>query len=94
MQLALSRFVWLLSYARRGHGPNARPLLSVEVQLWVREVSRVLRLVSEQPSFRWRDSAAATQDEQESPPPPGAELPAVYCRRCGMSGWLALQSER
>lgn len=93
VQLALSRFVWLLSYARRGNGADARPLFSVEVQLWVREVSRVLRLVSEQPSFRWRDSAAATQDEQETPPPSGAELPAVYCRRCGMSGWLALQSE-
>lgn len=93
VQTALSRFVWLLSYARRGHGTAVRPLLSVEVQLWVREVSRLLRLVSEQAAFRWRDSAVAMLDEQTAPLPAGAELPAVYCRRCGMSGWMALQSE-
>ncbi|MEZ5234490.1 MAG: DEAD/DEAH box helicase [Acidimicrobiales bacterium] len=93
VQAALSQFVSLLSYARRGHGPSARPLLSVEVQLWVREVSRLLRQVSAAPGFRWRDSAAAAGEEQPVALPAGAELPAVYCRRCGMSGWMALQSE-
>ncbi len=91
---ALARFVWLLSHARRPQRPDGvyPPLLTVEVQLWVREVSRLLRGVSSAPSFRWRDSAAAADDDT-GPLVAGAELPAVYCRRCGMSGWMAVQSE-
>ncbi len=89
VELALAKYLQLLSAARR---PGDRPLFSVEVQLWVREVSRLLRTVSTTPKFRWRDSAAATQDDA-STPIPGSELPAIYCRRCGMSGWMALASE-
>ena len=56
---ALGQFLALLSIARRKQGGHVRPLFSIEVQLWVREVSRLLRDVQSAPSFRWRDSAAA-----------------------------------
>ncbi len=80
--------------ARRNPGePNERPLFSVEVQLWIREVSRLLRAVATRPGFRWRDSATVDPESDDAPLVPGAELPAIYCRRCGMSGWMALASE-
>lgn len=94
VERALAQFLWLLSLARRDPGEaNERPLFSVEVQLWIREVSRLLRAVDDKPGFRWRDSATADPESGDAPRAPGAELPAIHCRRCGMSGWLALASE-
>ncbi len=90
VETALSRYLQLLSLARRDDGTGQlRPLLSVEVQLWIREVTRVLRRVETTPHFRWLDSAAAGTDDEPTAP----ELPAVYCRRCGSSGWMAVAAE-
>ncbi len=93
---ALSRYLALLSRAHRVVRTREVPLLSIEVQLWVREVSRLLRAVDVESSFRWADSpsAAALVDPDDTPTPaPTVELPAVYCRRCGHAGWMALGSE-
>src|SRR5262249_10199849 len=62
------------------------PFLSCQVQLWVREMSRLVRAVAPSPTFFWRD---------ETPlgcPPKG--LPAVYCRECGHTGWGGLMRPR
>jgi ATP-dependent helicase YprA (DUF1998 family) len=80
---AIGEFVALLSHARSG----TRPLLQVEIQLWVREVSRVDRQVSTVPEFRWgMDSPRTDIDERY--------LPAIYCRHCGRSGWGAARLSR
>ncbi|MDQ2709011.1 MAG: heavy metal resistance protein CzcA [Actinomycetota bacterium] len=73
---AVALYLALLSRAR---GDDGRPLLGVDVQLWIREVSRLLRQLSRSPRFRWHDGAAA-EDEVRT-------LPSVYCRLCGRSGW-------
>jgi ATP-dependent helicase YprA (DUF1998 family) len=90
---ALARYLALLSLARRrGPGAGARPLFAVEVQLWVREVSRLLRAVSIVPAFRWLDSGGGElveNDREEDQ----SELPAAYCRLCGRAGWVAAVSE-
>lgn len=88
---ALARYLWLLSVAKRRVGARLLPLFPIDVQLWVREVSRLLREVAVEPAFRWRDAAAV--DLGGDPKPVGHELPAAYCRRCGLSGWMALASE-
>ena len=83
---ALLRFMALLSVARtRTEDGALRPLVNVEVQMWVREVSRLLRELSSTPRFAWWSDGA----------PAGAAhwLPAVYCRACGSSGWQALRTE-
>ncbi len=93
---AVSRYLALLSIARRQLGDRQVPLFSVEVQLWVREVSRLLRAVDPAPSFRWADSApiaAVDDDPVDSEPAPVLELPTVFCRRCGHSGWMTVGSE-
>ncbi|MBX7159500.1 MAG: DEAD/DEAH box helicase [Acidimicrobiia bacterium] len=95
VETALARYVGLLSIARRpGPGDTQRPLFSIEVQLWVREVSRLLRTVATEPDFRWLDSGAAVTDAAADPAAAAApELPATYCRHCGHSGWMAVASE-
>jgi len=79
---ALSRFVALLSAARQ---PDGRPWLTVEVQVWARDVRRLLREVALAPRFGWWSDGPA--EEQIT------QLPAVYCRVCGESGWQALATE-
>ena len=88
---ALARYIQLLSLARRpGWKADGHPLFSIEVQLWIREVSRVLRSVTTEPQFRWRDSACYEDDYTGYA---ADELPAAFCRNCGHSGWMTVRSE-
>lgn len=81
----LERFVALVSQAKgRTSTGGIRPLFSVEVQLWIREVTRLKRLVSGTPGFRWADSPPNDHDDATH------ELPSVYCTSCGRSGWLGV----
>ena len=81
---ALECFVALISQARGRTAANKpRPLFSVEVQMWIREVSRLLRAVDDQPRFRWADSPV-------DPAASGVELPSVHCTICGRAGWMAV----
>lgn len=85
VQDALLRFLALLSVARvRDSAGNARPLVTVQVQLWVREINRMVRAVTQEPEFRWWHDSAA--DELRY-------LPATYCRVCGRAGWMASTTE-
>jgi ATP-dependent helicase YprA (DUF1998 family) len=81
---SLERFVALVSQARgRTDDGGARPLFSVDVQVWIREVTRLLRAVDHDARFRWADSPA-------DPNAPGIELPSVFCTECGRAGWMGL----
>lgn len=84
VEAALERFVALVSQARgRAKDGGIRPLFSVEVQVWIREVTRLKRTVSLVPSFRWADSPPIIASGE-------LDLPSVYCTSCGRSGWLAV----
>ncbi|MDV8023813.1 DEAD/DEAH box helicase [Rhodococcus sp. IEGM 1330] len=85
VQAALLKFLALLSVARvqDPHG-TIRPLVNVQVQVWVREVSRLLRAVAPEPEFHWWHDGPS-----EGPP----TLPAAYCRVCGRAGWMAATTE-
>jgi ATP-dependent helicase YprA (DUF1998 family) len=91
---AVALYFGLLSIARRpgADGATPAPLFSVEVQLWIREVSRVTRLVQETPGFRWLDGAAPEPEELPEKEP-ASTAPAIYCRLCGRTGWMARSSE-
>ncbi|RVW08226.1 DEAD/DEAH box helicase [Prescottella agglutinans] len=85
VQQALLKFLALLSVARvRDDHGSLRPLLNVQVQLWVRELTRMLRQVSQDPGFDWW---------HDGPPADGTHLPAVHCRVCGHSGWMTSTTE-
>jgi replicative superfamily II helicase len=88
---ALARFVALLSIARAEDGQ--RPFMHVETHLWIRPLSRIVRLIRDQPAFGWYDGAPP-EAESTLGGTPRESLPAVYCRHCGRSGWTAISPER
>jgi len=85
VQQALLKFLALLSLARiRDDHGSLRPVLNVQVQLWVRELTRMLRRVSPEPNFDWW---------HDGPPVDSTYLPAIHCRICGHSGWMTSTTE-
>lgn len=83
---ALLRFLTLISAARVEAGAGRRrPLLNLEVQLWIRELTRMLRAVDSEPRFAWWHNGQV-EDELRY-------LPAAYCRVCGRSGWQTVATE-
>ncbi|WP_444947427.1 DEAD/DEAH box helicase [Micromonospora ureilytica] len=96
---ALARFVGLLSVAQNPDVPG-RPLLNIETHLWVRAVARLLRGTSHQAAFGWYGEAPreldpyATDADVVVADNRYPRLPAIYCRHCGRSGWMALSPEK
>jgi RAD3-like DEAD/DEAH box helicase len=89
---ALARFVALLSAARNPDDATL-PFLHVETHLWIRPLSRLLRVISPNPRFGWFGEADP-ETETTMGGFPRESLPAVYCRHCGRSGWAALSPEK
>lgn len=78
---ALNVLLATLSTIRSGlDGTPDRSAVSVDITLWIREITRVDRTLEPRTAFRWAD-AAPTEDE------PAPARPALYCRSCGRSGW-------
>jgi len=61
------------------------PFLFLQIQLWIREVSGLLRIFDKVPRFSWRDTISKKDDR--------AALPAYFCRECGASGWMAVKHD-
>lgn len=76
----LGSFFALIASAMEKRGGKAFPLVPTQIQIWLRELTRVGRVVSRRHSFAWLDE-----------PPPGKRcLPAFHCSECGESGWIAV----
>ena len=57
------------------------PFLFIQIQIWIRELSGLLRVIEKEPKFTWRDKLGGANEK--------AALPPYFCRECGASGWLA-----
>ncbi|VFA81761.1 ATP-dependent helicase [Gordonia paraffinivorans] len=59
---------------------------SVDVHLWIRELTRIDRAAVDTPHFAWSDDGVIVEspDEDIADAP---FLPAIYCRHCNRSGW-------
>jgi DEAD/DEAH box helicase domain-containing protein len=81
----LQSFLALIAHARVQSGRQdtqlPMPFLTLQVQLWVREMRRLMRTVAAEPAFFWRDDAPDLASKRGLPP--------YFCRDCGHSGWLA-----
>ena len=100
----LDSFLGLVSYARTSQGGEQEsgvarevPFLQVQVQLWMREVRGLQRILAEEPKFEWQSEQAgggitaasdADDDAQRE-----ASLPMIRCRECGMAGLAAVQPD-
>ncbi len=74
----------LISEAKVGTGKKF-PLLYLQIQLWIRELSGVLRVLQEEPKFTWKDNVGNKYDPQA--------LPSYFCRECGASGWFGVKDD-
>jgi DEAD/DEAH box helicase domain-containing protein len=78
----INSLIALITEAKTG---NKFPLLYLQIQLWIRELSGVLRETREVPVFTWKDKVGGKYDCKA--------LPAYYCRECGASGWLGIKHD-
>ncbi len=79
-QYILTSFFALVAYAQELRSGKAYPLVPTQVQLWVRELRRLGRIVSEAPAFSWLDEPATGV----------RPLPTFHCSECGESGWISI----
>lgn len=83
---ALHALFALISHARtRDSFEKLRPFLFVQVQLWMRELRRLVAKIDERPVF----ALAGDLNDQQTP----QYLPVVNCRSCGETGWTTILYE-
>lgn len=61
------------------------PLVQVQVQIWVRELRRVLRRLDDTIKFSWNSGNLEEVDSYALPP--------WFCRECGATGWLGMKAD-
>lgn len=66
----------------QGGSRRTRPLLEVRLQLWQRELRRMVADVGAEPVLRFSDDLTDVQRKQH--------LPLIHCRDCGAMGWGTL----
>lgn len=71
----------LTSVAQRlpEEGEGSLPFLNVRIQVWMRELRRVVAEVERDPTLRFSDDLKPEQVENH--------LPLIHCRECGAMGW-------
>lgn len=79
-QIIVASFCSLVAQSRELRSKRSSVLVPTQVQLWIRELRRLGRIVSQVPLFTWLDE----------PVPNTKSLPAFHCSECGESGWVAL----
>jgi DEAD/DEAH box helicase domain-containing protein len=58
------------------------PLVELRVQLWQREMRRMVASVGDRPALRFYDDLTREQRK--------LHLPVIYCRECGTMGWATM----
>ena len=77
----------LISHARTGTKGNLRPFLNVQVQLWMRELRRLLAKVDGE-DITYEIAYDLNKEQTKF------YLPVVNCRDCGITGWVSVLNER
>ncbi|MFC1743405.1 DEAD/DEAH box helicase [Candidatus Riflebacteria bacterium] len=84
--LLLNSLLSLVSLARdRTESDALKPLVNVRVQIWLRELRRMVAEVINKPSLAFADDLTKIQADKH--------LPIVHCRDCYSTGWAALKRE-
>lgn len=84
---AINALFALTSHARIGLVGHLSPFLNVQVQLWVRELRRMVANVD---SVHIRYSIAHDLNKEQA----RHYLPVVNCRDCGATGWVSYANEQ
>ena len=86
-EAAVNALLALISHARTGQPDGLRPFLNVQVQLWLRELRRLVARVSASNVTYAIAHDLNTQQAKQY-------LPVVNCRDCGATGWTSVLNER
>ena len=86
-EAAVNAMLALISHARTGKPDGLRPFLNVQVQLWMRELRRLVAKVSGTDITYAIAHDLNTQQSKQY-------LPVVNCRDCGATGWTSILNER
>ena len=78
-----------LSHVRKVAGRDA---LSIDLHLWVRELTRIDRVALGSPQYRWSDDKHLGEVGVDGDGTSAPEFPAVFCRHCGRSGWAVMRA--
>ncbi len=80
----LNSLLSLVSEARvKTEGGGVAPFLHMRVQLWLRELRRMVGSVKEEPRLCFADDLNEDQVR--------LHLPLVHCRECGVMGWAGMK---
>jgi DEAD/DEAH box helicase domain-containing protein len=71
-----------MALAERGDGGTA-PFLQVRLQMWLRELRRMVGEIGDPPALRFSDDLTDEQLDRH--------LPLVHCRECNSMGWVGLK---
>ena len=75
----------LVSHARTGSKGHTRPFLNVQVQLWVKELGRVVaNITSSEGNIDYRPVVELSKDDLKT------RMPVINCRDCGGTAWIGL----
>ena len=77
----------LLDVLSQVRAQSGRAAVGVDLHLWVRELTRLERVASTTPAFRWPEDLGTGEPDATVGAEPAGTFPAVYCRHCGRSGW-------
>ncbi len=86
-ETALNSFFALISIARAKDDKRVIPFLTVQVQLWMRELRRIVGRVSSN-AVKYALAYDLNQDQSKQ------YLPIVNCRDCGTTGWVTKLNEQ
>lgn len=84
---AVNALLALISHARIGTPNKLRPFLTVQVQLWFRELRRLVAKVGKAEDITYALYTDLNDDQAKH------YLPIVNCRDCGETGWVSLKNE-
>jgi len=82
-RLLLDSLLALISAARRSVGKQQVPLVEVRLQLWLRELRRMVASCAPEPALEFADDLRGQGEV--------LHLPVVHCRECHAAGWATVR---
>lgn len=82
----MDSMIALISAARLNKGNDLAPFLNVRLQLWLRELRRIVGNIEQPPAFRFSDDLKEEDQRRH--------LPIIHCRECGAMGWGGTKREQ
>ncbi len=84
----LDSLLALTSVARRPDRDGSEPLVDIRLDVWIREMRRMVASVGPEADLTWADDVVDQRDEDST-----THLPMVLCRNCGTAAWGGLKRQ-